>query len=62
MSRASAITDGDTVLATVRLDVSAQRACEALNSAEVERWWGAPGLYQMRNWRADFPSQGRMER
>jgi uncharacterized protein YndB with AHSA1/START domain len=29
-------------------------AFDALNSAEVERWWGnAPGLYRMQNWQSD---------
>jgi uncharacterized protein YndB with AHSA1/START domain len=42
------------VLAAVDVEASAERAFEALNSAEVERWWGAPGLYIMRGWRSDL--------
>jgi uncharacterized protein YndB with AHSA1/START domain len=54
MRRARAVTDGATVLAAVDVEASAERAFEALNSAEVERWWGAPGLYIMRGWRSDL--------
>jgi uncharacterized protein YndB with AHSA1/START domain/quinol monooxygenase YgiN len=53
-SRAQAITDGETVLATVDLDVPPQRAFDAMMSADVEEWWGAPGLYCFANWRSDL--------
>jgi uncharacterized protein YndB with AHSA1/START domain len=54
MSRAKGVTDGETVLATIDIEVAPQRAFEAMSSAEVERWWGAPGLYRMEGWRSDL--------
>ena len=57
MTQALAITDGETVLATIDINATPQRAFEALNSAEVERWWGAPGLYRFAEW--DHPTLGR---
>ncbi len=59
MIRAEAITDGETVLAAIDVPVAPQRAFDALTSAEVETWWGAPGLYGMRNWRSDMRVGGR---
>jgi uncharacterized protein YndB with AHSA1/START domain len=53
MSGARALTDGETVFATIDVAVSPRRAFEAMNSAEVERWWGAPSLYRMQGWQAD---------
>lgn len=59
MMQAQAITDGETVLAAIDIPVTPQRAFEALTSAEVETWWGAPGLYSMRGWRSDMRVGGR---
>lgn len=59
MIPAQAITDGETVLATVDVSVSPQRAFDALNSAEVEQWWGAQGLYQFTRWQSDLRVGGR---
>lgn len=54
ITRAQAVTDGDTVLATIDVDVPPQRAFDAMTTAEVETWWGAPGLYRFTNWRSDL--------
>jgi uncharacterized protein YndB with AHSA1/START domain len=59
MSSAHAITDGETVLATIDINVPPERAFEALDSVEVEDWWGAPGLYRMRGWQSDRRVGGR---
>jgi uncharacterized protein YndB with AHSA1/START domain/quinol monooxygenase YgiN len=54
MVRASSITDCEVALATIIVEAPPERAFDALNFAEVESWWGAPGLYRMRNWRSDL--------
>lgn len=54
MTHAQAITDGETVLATVDIDVPPQRVFDAMTTAEVEIWWGAPDLYRFANWRSDL--------
>ena len=56
---ARAVTDGETVLATVDIAVSPPRAFAALTTADVERWWGAPGLYRFADWRSDLRVGGR---
>ena len=61
MTRAQAVTDGDIVLATVEIGVPLERAFHALNSAEVERWWDAPGLYHMEGWHSDLRLGGRWQ-
>ena len=58
MTRAQAVTDGDTVLGTIDINVSPRRAFDAMTTAEVERWWGAPGLYHFANWRSDLRVDG----
>lgn len=59
MIHAQAVTDDDTVLATIDIDVPPERAFEAMSSAEVEEWWGAPNLYRFVNWRSDLRVDGR---
>ncbi|MBV8966949.1 MAG: SRPBCC domain-containing protein [Mycobacteriaceae bacterium] len=61
MTKAQAVTDGDIVLAAIDIGVPPERAFQALNSAEVERWWGAPGLYRMEGWRSDLRVSGRWQ-
>jgi uncharacterized protein YndB with AHSA1/START domain len=51
---ARALTDCDGVLAAIDVEAPAERAFQALTSAEVEQWWGAPGLYRMAGWRSDL--------
>ena len=59
MSQAHAITDGETVLATVDIGVPPQRALEALTTAETEKWWAVPGLYHFKDWQSELRSGGR---
>jgi len=54
-----AVTDGETVLACIDLPATPERVFNALNSAEVERWWGSPETYRMTDWRADLRAGGR---
>jgi uncharacterized protein YndB with AHSA1/START domain len=48
-----AVTDGETVLATVNVSVSQDRVYSALTTKEVETWWGAPDVYRITYWKAD---------
>jgi len=50
---ARAVTDGDIVLATINVAAAPERVFRALFSDETERWWGAPGEYQIEAWKAD---------
>lgn len=59
ITRAQAVTDGETVLAAINIIVPPLRAFDALNTAEVEQWWGAPGLYRFDGWRSDLRVGGR---
>ncbi len=51
---ARAVTDGDTVLATVDVAGPPERAFRALNTDEVERWWGSANTYRMVDWTSDL--------
>jgi quinol monooxygenase YgiN/uncharacterized protein YndB with AHSA1/START domain len=53
-----AVTDGDTVLATADVTLSPQQAFDAFVTAEVEEWWGEPGLYRMTDWRSKLEVGG----
>jgi len=59
VTHAQAITDGETALATIEIAVPPQRAFDAMTSAEVEKWWAAPGLYHFANWQSDLRVGGR---
>ncbi|MBS1525548.1 MAG: SRPBCC domain-containing protein [Bacteroidetes bacterium] len=48
-----AITDGETILATVNIPASPERLYQALTTKEMETWWGEDGIYHVRNWRSD---------
>ena len=54
-----AITDGDTILATAIISGTPERIFRALNTKEVESWWGTPDTYQMKNWHSDLQVGGR---
>jgi|CZKU01.1.fsa_nt_gi uncharacterized protein YndB with AHSA1/START domain len=51
---ARAVTDGDIVLATVDVAAPPERVFRALTTDEMERWWGAPGVYTIEAWKADL--------
>lgn len=61
MNHARGLTDGEIVLATIDIDVPPPRVFDALNSAEVEKWWGEPSLYRMQNWQCDLRPGGRWQ-
>lgn len=49
---ARAVTDGDTILATIDIDRTPDRIFRALTTSETEQWWGAPDTYRVRDWRS----------
>src|SRR5207253_9800821 len=54
-----AVTDGETILATADLAAPPERAFTALNTVEVESWWGSADTYRMKEWKADLLVGGR---
>ena len=56
---ARAVTDGVTILATVDVDMPPDRVFRALNTDEVEHWWGSADTYRMTEWRSDLRVGGR---
>jgi uncharacterized protein YndB with AHSA1/START domain len=57
--RPRAVTDGDTVLATVDIAAPPERILRALTSDDVETWWGSPDTYRMTDWTSDLRVGGR---
>jgi uncharacterized protein YndB with AHSA1/START domain len=53
------VTDGETVLATADIAMTPERVFRALNTDEVESWWGSEDTYHMTNWAADLRVGGR---
>jgi uncharacterized protein YndB with AHSA1/START domain len=45
-------------LASAEVPATPQRAFAALMTGEVERWWKLPGVYRLKDWRADLRPQG----
>jgi uncharacterized protein YndB with AHSA1/START domain len=58
-STSQALTDGETILAAVEIAASPERIFRALTTDEVEKWWIAPGVYRIVNWKADLRVGGR---
>jgi uncharacterized protein YndB with AHSA1/START domain len=56
---ARAVTDGDTILATVDIAAPPERVFRALSTEEAERWWGSPDTYRVTDWKADVHVGGR---
>ena len=54
-----AVTDGETVLATADIAMTPERVFRALNTDEVESWWGSDDTYHMTKWAADLRVGGR---
>jgi uncharacterized protein YndB with AHSA1/START domain/catechol 2,3-dioxygenase-like lactoylglutathione lyase family enzyme len=46
----TAVTDGETVLATADLPANPETVFRATNTKEVEKWWGSPDTYWMTEW------------
>jgi uncharacterized protein YndB with AHSA1/START domain len=55
-----AVADGvaGMLLAFAEISGTPERAFRALMSNEVERWWMIPGVYRLKNWKADLRAQG----
>jgi uncharacterized protein YndB with AHSA1/START domain len=56
---ARAVTDGDMILATMDIAMPPERVFQALNTDEVERWWGSADIYRMTEWKSDLRVGGR---
>jgi uncharacterized protein YndB with AHSA1/START domain len=56
---ARAVTDGETVLATIDVAASPDRVFHALNTIETERWWGSDDVYRQTDWTSDVRVGGR---
>lgn len=56
---ARAVTDGDTILATVDIPAAPVRIFRALTTVETEQWWGAPDTYRVTEWQSDLRVGGR---
>ena len=54
-----AVTDGNSILATVEVAAPSERVWQALTTAEVERWWGSEDTYRVEQWSADLRLGGR---
>lgn len=46
------------LLASVEVVAAPERAFAALMTGEVERWWALPGVYRLKDWRADLRPEG----
>ena len=46
------------MLATADVQAPPERVFRALTTSEVERWWGAPGVYRIEAWKADVRVSG----
>lgn len=49
-----AITDGEIILATADITLSPGEIFRALNTRELEDWWGEEGVYRMTKWYSDL--------
>ena len=52
VSGARAVTDGDTILATIDVPGTPERVFRALTTSETEQWWGSPETYRVANWQS----------
>jgi len=58
--RPKAVADGAAgmLLAIAEVAAPPERAFAALMTGEVERWWKLPGVYRLKDWRADLRPLG----
>lgn len=49
---ARAVTDGETILATIDIRATPERVFRALTTNETEEWWGAPETYRITRWQS----------
>src|SRR5260370_13385723 len=56
-----AVADGvaGMLLASAEVSESPDQVFRALTTNEVERWWTIPGVYHLKDWKADLRAQGR---
>jgi uncharacterized protein YndB with AHSA1/START domain len=47
------------VLAFAEVSGTPDQAFRALTTSEVEKWWTIPGVYHLKDWKADLHVQGR---
>lgn len=47
------------ILAFAEVSGTPDRAFRALTTTEVEKWWTIPGVYHLKDWKADLHVQGR---
>jgi len=57
--RPRAMTDGVTIMANADIAMAPTHAFQALNTSEVERWWGSADTYRMTQWQSDIRVGGR---
>ncbi len=55
---ARAVTDGDTILATIDVAAEPERVFRALTTSETEAWWGAPDTYRITRWQSTLEIGG----
>jgi uncharacterized protein YndB with AHSA1/START domain len=58
--RAKAVADAAAgyLLASVEVVATPERTFAAMMTSEVERWWKLPGVYRLKDWRAELRPQG----
>jgi uncharacterized protein YndB with AHSA1/START domain len=56
-----AVVDGEAgiLLAFAEVSGTPDQVFRALTTDEVEEWWAIPGVYHLKDWRADLRAQGR---
>ena len=59
-SAARAVTDGNTILATIDVATTPEQVFRALNTAEVVTWWGSDDIYRATEWASDLRVGGQM--
>jgi uncharacterized protein YndB with AHSA1/START domain len=47
------------ILAFAEVSGTTDQAFRALTTKEVEKWWTIPGVYHLKDWKADLHAQGR---
>ena len=47
------------VVANVEVSGTPDQVFRALTTSEVEQWWTLPGVYHLKEWKADLRAQGR---
>ena len=56
---AKAAVDAGLVLANAEISGTPDQVFRAITTSEVEQWWTIPGVYHLKDWKADLRAQGR---